>query len=399
VKVLQICSKPPVPQIDGGCKAMNNITQGLLKNNISVKVLTIGTTKHPFSLQKLDADYIKNTNIESVFIDTEVKPKDAFLNLFTSDSYNINRFISNDFEQLIIRTLSEEEYDIIFLEGLYVTPYINTIKQESKAKIIYRSHNIEHEIWERNLTQENKALKKAYLQLLVKRLKKYEISILNQVDGIAAITRKDEKALIKLGAKCPITVTPFGFELNINLTTKKLNKIESFFHIGSMDWKPNQDGIKWFLENIWDLVVEKHPTLKFKIAGKSMPDWLINWKQKNVVISGEVKDAISFIQDNDVMIVPLFAGSGMRIKIIEGMALAKPIIATSIAAEGIKYKDNTDIIIANKIEEYICAIDNIVNNVDFANQIGVEAKKMIESNYNNQLIVNNLVTFFKALEK
>ena len=92
MKVLQICSKPPVPSIDGGCKAMNNITEGLLSNNIRVKVLTISTAKHPFLPEKISADYIEKTNIEHFFIDTRVKPISALLNLCKSNSYNLSRF-------------------------------------------------------------------------------------------------------------------------------------------------------------------------------------------------------------------------------------------------------------------------------------------------------------------
>ena len=105
MRVLQICSKPPVPSVDGGCKAMNNITEGLLSNNIEVKVLTISTDKHPFLTEKMSASYVKNTAIEHCYIDTRVKPLAAFLNLCKSKSYNLSRFYCQSFEELIIANL------------------------------------------------------------------------------------------------------------------------------------------------------------------------------------------------------------------------------------------------------------------------------------------------------
>jgi glycosyltransferase involved in cell wall biosynthesis len=395
MKVLQICSKPPLPEIDGGCKAMNNISQGLIKSNIELKILTIETQKHPFKEEAYDDIYKSKISIESSFIDTAIKPMAAFFNLLGSKSYNIVRFYSKEFEQLIVSTLRSSNYDVVFLEGLFVTPYIEAIAKENLAKIIYRAHNIESEIWERNASQEKSLIKKGYLQVLAKRLKKHEQSILNKVDGVAAITQKDKDGLVNLGCKKPIIVTPFGIDIN-KYSERNLNNNLNFFHIGSMDWIPNQEGIRWFLEDVWDSVVENFPEAQLNLAGKGMPDWMLNWRQKNVRILGEVDDAIEFINENDIMIVPLFSGSGMRIKIIEGMALGKTIIATTIAAEGINCTAEKNILIANNTEEYLDSISRCILNKEFSLGIGSEAKKMIQINYDNQLIVNNLVQFFKS---
>ncbi len=187
MRILQICLKPPLPAVDGGCKAMNNITQGLLNKGLEVKVLTLSTHKHPFVKASLSSGYIEQTKIESVFIDTEIKLKDAFLNLFSSNSYNIERFYSIEFEELIIQTLKAQNFDAILFESLYVTPYVEAVRKHSKAKLVYRAHNVEFEIWERNATIE-KGAKKRYLNLLAKRLKKYEGDVLYNFDGNAPIT-------------------------------------------------------------------------------------------------------------------------------------------------------------------------------------------------------------------
>jgi glycosyltransferase involved in cell wall biosynthesis len=397
MRVLQICSKPPLPAIDGGCKAMNNITGGLLQNDIEVKVLTVSTFKHPFLLKKMDATYLKNTQIENCEIDIKVKPIAAFFNLFSKESYNVIRFFSKEFEKLIASTLQNNEYDIIFLESLFMTPYIEIIRANSNAKLVYRAHNIEHEIWERNTIEEKNSIKKQYLKLLTKRLRKYEIAVLHKVDAIASISEKDKKTLLELGSKKPISVTPFGFDLSQVSESKEIKKVVNFFHIGSMDWEPNQEGIKWFLENVWSRIIEQNATLQFNLAGKRMPQWLKEWNQKNVNIIGEVDDALEFIQENDVMVVPLFVGSGMRIKIIEGMAIGKPVIATKIAAEGICYKNGFDIVIADTIDEFVSQAEQMVENYSYTNQIGKNARKTIASNYDNKFIVNNLVQFFKQL--
>lgn len=393
MKVLQLCLKPPVPAVDGGCKAMNNITQGLLNLGVNVKILTLSTHKHPFQKEKLNKNYIKNTAIESVFIDTQIKIKDAFLNLFSSNSYNIERFYNRDFEKLIIKTLKENNFDVVLFESLYVTPYTEIVKKNSKAKLVYRSHNIEYEIWKRNATLE-KGAKKQYLNLLAKRLKKYEKNILNKFDGIAAITEKDKQELKKIGAE-KVEVFPFG--INTKDYTPMKSQNQNLFYIGSMDWAPNINGVKWFLDMVWPKLIKKQPELKFYLAGRKMPKWLLNYKQQGINVIGEVESANDFINQNQIMIVPLFAGSGMRIKIIEAMALGKMVIATSIALEGIKCKHQKNVIVANNQKEFSDAILYYTSNINEQEKIAKAGLDLVQSNYDNQVIVNNLVEFFNQI--
>lgn len=394
MKILQICHKPPLPALDGGCKAMHALTEGLLANAISVKILTITTQKHPYQPELFPTAYIEQTNIEHAFIDTAIKKKNALANLFSGKSYNISRFYNKNFEELITATLQKEKFDIILLESLYTTPYIAAIRKSSNAKLIYRSHNIEFEIWQRTGNQENNAIKKKYLHFLAKRLKKYEQSILNLVDGIAAITKKDEEQLIALGCKKPITTIPFGINLH-DYQLKKIPEEKKLFHIGSMDWMPNQEAIKWFLNEVWSAIIAKEPTATFHLAGKNMPDEIIKLTatMHGVINEGEVKNANDFINNNNIMIVPLFSGSGMRIKIIEAMAIGKLVIGTSVAFEGIAVQHNKNGIIANTANEFKEAILMCLQHPEVVTSIGQKARKTIEEQYNNTVIVKQLINF------
>lgn len=394
MKILQICHKPPLPALDGGCKAIHALTEGFLANDISVKILTIATQKHPYQPELFPTAYLEQTNIEHAFIDTAIKKKNALANLFSGKSYNISRFYNKNFEELITATLQKEKFDIILLESLYTTPYIAAIRKSSNAKIIYRSHNIEFEIWQRTGNQENNAIKKKYLHFLAKRLKKYEQSILNLVDGIAAITKKDEEQLLALGCKKSITTVPFGINLH-GYQLKEMPQEKKLFHIGSMDWIPNQEAIKWFLNEVWSAIIAKEPTATFHLAGKNMPDEIIKLaaSTKGVINEGEVENANDFISNNNIMIVPLFSGSGMRIKIIEAMAMGKLVIGTSVAFEGIAVQHNKNGIIANTSNEFKEAILMCLQHPEVVKSIGQKARKTIEEQYNNTVIVKQLINF------
>lgn len=397
MKILQICSKIPFPPKDGGSIAMNILTHGLINAGNRVHVLAVNTPKHFIKDEDIDADYRNKTNYRSVFINTSVKPIDAILNLFSSQSYNIIRFYSADFEKVLIEQLKKENYDLIHLETLWVAPYVEVIRKHSKAKIVLRSQNVEFMIWERLAEDAGNPLKKMYLRLLAKRLKKYELGILNKYDAIATITELDAVVFKKMGCTIPIVHVPFGIDLEkYKIDTSNLEK-PSVFHIGAMDWRPNADGINWFLKDVWMKVVAKHANVKLYLAGRNMPEWMMQLKQENVVVEGEVPDSHKFINSKSIMIVPLTSGGGMRVKIIEGMAFGKTIISTAVGAEGIDYTDGKDLLIANTENEFADAIDKCLNDTAFSDSVGKNARKLAETKYDNQLICNKLSDFYKSL--
>ena len=397
MRVLQICHKPPLPSIDGGCIAINNISKGLIKELGSIKVLTINTLKHPFDLKYYDQNYLKKSKIESTFVDTKLNIVDAFSNLVTFDSYNISRFFSPDFNELITRTLKSESFDIVLLESLFTTPYIETLKTYSSAKIILRSHNLEYIIWKRLSKESLNPAKKIYLKLLSSQLKKYELEIFNKIDGIATISNEDKKKYNDLNCPVKIETIPFGIETLKYKVLKNENKVLKFFHIGAMDWKPNLEAVSWLLNDIWPRIQKQIPSAELHLAGKNMPDWLFKNSKQNIFNHKEVKDSSRFIVENDIMIVPLLSAGGIRVKIIEGMAYGKAVISTKIGAEGIKYKNGENIIIANNPEDFSEKAKKISSkSLDYI-QIGCNAREHVTKNYDQQLISKKLISFFETI--
>jgi len=397
MNILLICNKSPYPPKEGGPIAMNTIVEGLVDSGHKTKILAVNSFKYSVDINSIPDDYKEKTQIEGIFLDLRIKPLDAFLNLFTSKSYHVQRFISKEFEDKVIEILSKNKYDIIQLETLYIAPYIETIRKHSNAKVILRAHNIEHLIWDRITKTTKNPIKKFYLSHLSKTLKKYELESLDKFDGIATITKTDAEFFKKTGTKTPIVDIPFGINLNKFQLSDAEYEFPSLFHIGSMNWMPNEEGIDWFLKKVWDLVNEKMPDLKFYLAGREMPDWLLNNKKTNVEVVGEVENAQDFINSKAIMIVPLFSGSGIRIKIIEGMALAKTIISTKLGAEGIHYEDNKNILIANSPEEYVDQIEKCIKSKELCETIGVNARKLIEEEYDNKKIIGKLVDFYEKI--
>jgi len=396
MKILQVTNKVPYPVKDGGAIACMNLTRGFSLLGHQVTILAMNTLKHNITLVEIPESVKELAEFKLVNVAARISPVSALLNLvFSNKPYNATRFISDTFAQELKKILQENEFDVVQIEGLYVCPYIPVIRANSKAKIIYRAHNIEHEIWSRTAIMAH-GFEKYYLRNMSKRIKKFEIQTLNKYDLLVPITGRDGAILDKLGNKKPSHVSQTGIDSSVLIPNSKNLKHPTLFHIGSLEWSPNQEGLIWFFENCWDAIRERYPDLQFYVAGRNAPPWfqkLLNLP--NVVFKGEVADAYEFINSKSIMVVPLFSGSGMRIKIIEGMALGKPIVTTPVGTEGISTTSGENIIVVTNVEGFVQSISDLIENREYFDKISKNAIEYIHENFDNLSSAGALIEFYK----
>ena len=400
MKILQLCKKFPYPLKDGESIANTYMSKALNELGNEITLLAMNTVKHFLDLKTLPADFDHYEAIHTIKLDNRVKPFDAFLNLFNKNSYHVSRFVSEEFDQKLIELLKSTDFDVVQLETLYLTPYVDTIRKHSKAKIVMRSHNVEHEIWERVSQNTTFFPKKIYLQYLTKQLKNYEISNLNSYDTIVAITQRDLDIFKKLGFHKKGLVAPIGLDMsNYFPDYNSFQQPLSLSFIGSLDWMPNIEGLEWFLDNVMPKVNERFPNLQLHIAGRNMPTSLSNYQSKTVVLHGEVESSTEFLNQHSVMIVPLLSGSGMRAKILEAMALGKVSLTTAIGVEGINATDNKEILLANTVDEFIQAIEKAHQLNSKLETLGRNARTFSIEHFDNKSIVKRYLSELREISE
>jgi len=397
MNILLLCNKSPWPLSEGGPIAMYAIISGLLRAGHTVKVLAANTNKYFVNPASIPRDFAESTRIEFATINLSIKPLGAIYNYLKGSSYHVARFRNKEFEQKLVSILKREEFDVIQTEMIYTTIYIDVIKRYSNAKIVLRAHNIEHLVWKRLAGNNRNFLRKHYLEHLFRTLRDYELSIIRQVDGIVAITETDAVFFRQYSGKVPVISVPYGIDPEFFPIPSGLPFPPDLFHIGSMNWLPNEEGIRWFLDNVWPDVSKRIPDLTLYLAGRTMPDWLNKLHIKGVMVAGEVPDAWIFMQKHAVMVVPLFSGSGIRIKIIEAMTAGRVVIATSIGAEGINYKNGVHLMIADSKEDFIKVIGLVMANPVLRQSLGENARKLMESQHDNRQLMIRLTGFYQAL--
>lgn len=396
MKILQFANKMPYPAKDGGSIATFSLARSFAALGHEVTILAMNTSKHYYKVNDIPEEIRKQVRIIGVDIDTTIRKSMALRNLlFSRMPYNAERFVSSAVDKKLASLLSEEKFDVVQLEGLYLAPYINTIRANSPALIAMRAHNIEHEIWERSIPGSS-SFQKIYLKILAKRIKEMEIRYLNTYDVMIPITGRDGHKLEEMGCRLPMKAIPTGIDLDkVNYDDSK-KEYPSVFHIGALDWLPNQEGLLWFLDNVWPAVSKEFPEVKFYVAGRNAPRFIRELNYPGLVFLGEVDDAYRFMNEKAVMVVPLQSGSGMRIKIIEGMALGKSIITTSIGTEGISTSHGENIMIADSPADFIKSLKLLLSDYQLFSKIGSNAFAFVTKNFDNLAIAKGLVKFYET---
>jgi glycosyltransferase involved in cell wall biosynthesis len=381
MKALQICNKSPYPAKEGGPIAMNAVTQLLQKQGYEVKILAVNTPKYFVSTEEVDADYQQQTAIEWIWVDNRVKVYSAFVSLLKNSSYHVDRFESKEFAAKITEILSGEKFELVVLETVYLSVYVDVIRNCFSGRLVLRAHNVEHLIWERIAKNTFFGLKKLYLSLLARQLKSFEKSVISRYDEIWCISAQDMQWFENQNRNKLVKLVPFCIK-NENISNKTINyQCNNLFFLGSMDWYPNKEGVVWFLDNAWAAIHQKYPDLSFRIAGRNIPP---HWKQLNysgVEIVGEVENAADFLEENGVLVVPLWSGSGVRIKIIEAMAMGKVIITTSLGLEGINAIHKQHVLLANTANEFVDAVTFCLQQPEQCQAIAENARQFIRENH------------------
>lgn len=390
--VLIIANKPPYPSIDGGCYAMGKFEKLMRNTGSNIFYFAISTPKHPFLENELPKEWILNENFFTEHIDTTIKNKHV-LKYFAGSSIRAVRFYSSNVKNNILKLIAEKNIDTVIFESIYSAVYLPSIKKSTTVRTYLRAHNIEHKIWENFYNGMPRGLKKLAYKSETARLKVFEDMCFESVTGNIFISAEDQQYLVNELKLSNSIVLPIQMEVIDQVKRNPASPLQ-LFHIGAMDWLPNLEGVELFLQNIFPGLLNKFPSIQLHLAGKSMPDYFKKYASDHITIHGEVANSQSFVAKYDVLVVPILSGSGIRIKILEAMAAGKPVVSTTAGIKGIKAAAGKDYLLANSLNEWIKAIDELNNLTQYTSLVN-NGVSYIRENYSGSALLENLKTFLK----
>jgi glycosyltransferase involved in cell wall biosynthesis len=396
-RILIINNRVPFPMNDGGNMAVHAMIEGYHKEGYEVYLLAMNTSRHYVAPEQLSEIYRNIYAFETEEIDNSISTGALLKNyLFSRLPNHAQRFYDPSFEKKIEKIITAFKPDVIQIESIFLSEYLHKIKKHTRAVTVLRLHNIEHHIWEEIASKTKNIIKRFYLNNLATRIRRYEKKAWHRYDLLLPITEKDTSVVRHAYSKANILTIPFGIDAT-GLKYATDNYAWVGYHLGAMDWRPNVDGIKWFLKYVWKSLKKQMPDFKFYFAGRNMPEYFKNTEIDGVMCAGEVEDAGSFISDKKILIVPIHSGSGIRVKILEAMAAGKLVISTQTGMDGIDVLPEIHYLRANKPHEFVKAVLWALNNKSEAEIICKNASEMVRKRYDRDAIAQSLKNKIDAL--
>jgi glycosyltransferase involved in cell wall biosynthesis len=395
MNILQLCNKVPYPPKDGGSHATWQLAKGLSNHGCGVQILSLNTSKHHTEPAN---NSVLPLTMETFSHDTRIRIRDVLKNLLLSRlPYNLMRFYSRPFEKMIAQKLREIQYDIILLEGLSLSLYIPIIRKNSVAKIVLRAHNVEHRIWEKLSRATSNPFRSTYYKILTRRLLQYQTDQFERIDALVGISQTDLETFIDLGFSGPAHHTPFALDPDEYPLSDPVDHRNVLF-LGALDWIPNIEGVSWFAQNIWPDLHVLEPDSRLFIAGRNpAPELPAILKSPGIVFLGELDHLESFYNNGRIMVVPLKAGSGMRVKIIEGMARGLCVVTTTQGLEGIPAIHGEHVWIANTELEFLKILKQMIEDPSLCKEMGMRARAFARKYFDNFTHTKTLLNFFNSL--
>lgn len=340
--------------------------------------------------QKVEQVYLKLTTAENM----QYMMLMAIKSLFSAYSFGLYKYQSDKMKQKLEELCRDNNYECIYFDHLQLCVYKEYLEKIlPNAKMILDEHNCEALIMSRNADKATNLLKKLFLQIESKKLGKFESRILGEMDANIVLSKEDYQELRKQHKRdfkhviIPIGVPDRGMKKSV----EKKGDLLNILFLGTLTWEPNNQGLIWFLKNVIPLLERENIKFKFYIVGKnpSVEVCELAKNYDNIIITGYVESVDEYYERCDCMVVPLFIGSGQRVKLIESFSKGMPSVSTEIGAEGLQIENHRNILIANTAEEFRDAIKE-VDNYSIRKTLSIEGRKCYEINYSPEAVATKI---------
>lgn len=389
MKILFLTNLLPYPLDNGGKIKTYTTLQGLSMAGHCVDLVCF--TEDRQSIYNIPKELLGICNkIEQVFwrlTTTENKKymmQIAIRSLFSKYSFGLYKYKSQKMLLKLELLCKDTKYDCVYYDHLQLCiykTYLDVLCPESRT--VLDEHNCETLVIFRNAQNSSNVAKKLFLFLEAYKLRYFEARCLKSVDANIVLSQEDYQELKKLCKSdlpheiIPIGVQDRGIKKIVPINDKGIN----ILFVGTLTWEPNNSGMQWFLQKVVPLLDERDFRYTLYIVGKNPSKELreLVGSHKNIILTGYVDSVDEYYDKCHCMVVPLFIGSGQRVKIIEAFSKGMPVISTSIGAEGLNYLHGDNILIANDGNEFV---QNIVAvSEELLKKISINGRQTYEDYY------------------
>jgi len=411
LRILYLAPRIPKRPFDGGAHSIFHQLRQLRQAGHHVTLGVTNTSRHRAT--EADAADLCDTLI-SVDVDTSIKPFGALCALMCRGEpvattlpvcpYNLRRFISGKLlHQLVQEMQAGAPYDVIHVDYLTMAWYALALRAhhpEVTVPILLRTHNVEYRILEHNGLDPNRSSAgRWYYRLLAEQTRIYEEAVARQVDLVATVSPLDAEVYARMAPATPIrSITPGMDVPDLSTIPARADGPPRIGMLGSLEWTPNVEGALWFVREVLPKIHRHRPDVELHLAGRApVPEVMALHDGRHVFVHGPVDDGTAFLSTLDVDLAPVLSGSGIRIKVLEGLAHARPMVSTTLGAEGLNVVDGQHLLLADGPDAFAEACLRLLDNTELARSLAQRGRGLVEQEYSWAAATQRLLEAYSSI--
>jgi len=317
--------------------------------------------------------------------------------LISSKPYKAHRFYHRGMAAWVRRCVRENRIDVIHCQNFYTAQYVTG--QEPCGRVLYKE-NFEAFLLQRYLetSKGGNPLFHAAARMQARRTLRYEVEVCRRFDRVLLISEVDRQRFAEHHPPAPLDVLPPGIDLKTLRPTSRESKPGRVVFTGAMDYFANVDAVEFFCSKVWPRVRAQVPQAQFFIVGQRPEDRVLAWQgREGITVTGSVKDVRPYLEEAEVYVVPLRIGGGIRLKILEAMAMGKAMVSTSVGAEGLDCRPGEDLLIADDVEAMADAVVGLLRSEDERSRLARAARAFAERRGGWDSVVERLERVYREV--
>jgi glycosyltransferase involved in cell wall biosynthesis len=284
----------------------------------------------------------------------------------------------------------ENQFDVIHADQLWMAPYALEAAramppERTRPRLVLDQHNAVHLIPRRLMDGARNTLARAGWRREAAQMARYERQTCLAFDRVVTVTAEDARALAGLyppGRAPAFNVIPICVDPGLTRPQPRPEGSPNLLFMGGMHWPPNADGVRWFANEVLPAVLAGQPQARLLAVGRQPPDELRSGSSMETIEApGYVDDAQPYWARSQVFVVPLRAGGGMRVKILDAWARGVPVVSTTIGAEGLHYRSGDEILIADTPADFAAAVLAVLTDAPLARRLAAAGRATVEQHY------------------
>ena len=380
MKILIACKEFPHSKVIGGPILIYNRLKHLAKNHmVSLTAFCKpGDEMHIPSVQPFCHD------LRLVPLPPKRSLAKTTVDFFTSPvpHYFLRVHASNEMAQTIAEMVNKDKYDFVIAEYSVMGQFIHKNPELAPTRRVMSVHECYYLARLKSFRHHRLGMDKLKEAINLKGLKKFEFDMYRNADKVLTLTPQGKNELLAISPDLDIAIVPHGVDVETFSFFPQADEEDSLLFLGNYLHYPNVDAVLYFHAEIWPHLKKALPGLKFYVVGQSPPAEITSLEaDKSIIVTGTVDDVIPYLRKCKVFVCPVRLGGGFRGKILEAMALGRPVVSTPLGAEGIPAADGKNIILADSPDDFVKGIADLIGNIDLYQRIQKNARELMEEHY------------------